>query len=343
MRCFYAPAQARHAPVSELNRGVLGPPFEAASRPATVLAALAAAGFAPAEEPEAFDDRLIERVHDADFLRFLRTAHQAWRDLGRDGDALPMCWRGTTMFNPHGDASLDAWLGHYAFDNMTPITAHSWIAARASADTALAGAQVLAGGATSAFSLCRPPGHHAGVAAYGGYSFLNTAAIAAQYLRDHGAARVAVFDPDYHHGNGTQQIFYDRDDVLYVSIHADPRTDFPFFSGFADETGNGPGEGRNRNLPLPRGTDWAAWSDALRDAEATIAAFGPDALVVSLGVDPLDGDPLCAFRFASDDFRRLGARIARLGLPTLFVLEGGYQLDLIGDNVARALRGFMGD
>jgi acetoin utilization deacetylase AcuC-like enzyme len=341
MKCFYAPAQALHAPATELNRGVLDTPFEAASRPATVLAALSAAGFAPVIEPPRFDDRLIERVHDVHFLRFLQTAHRAWRELGREGDALPMCWPGSTMFPPLPSASLDAWLGHYAFDNMTPITAHSWIAARASADTALAGAQTISDGASSAFSLCRPPGHHAGSASYGGYGFLNTAAIAAQYLRDQGAARIAIFDPDYHHGNGTQQIFYDRADTLYVSIHADPRTDFPFFSGFAHETGAGEGEGCNHNLPLPRGTDWTTWSDALNQAERMIAAFAPDVLVVSLGVDALDGDPLCGFRLKTDDFRRMGARLGRLGLPTLFVMEGGYQLDLVGENIARALRGFL--
>lgn len=342
MKCFYASAQALHAPTTELNRGVLDKPFEAATRPATVLAALAKSGFDPAIEPPVFDDHLIARVHDADFLRFLQTAHQTWQDLGRQGDALPMCWPGTTMFRPRQGASLDAWLGYYAFDNMTPITATSWTAARASADTALAGAKTLVDGAPSAFALCRPPGHHAGAAAYGGYSFLNTAAIAAQYLRDQGAARVAIFDADYHHGNGTQQIFYDRADILYISIHADPRTDFPFYSGFADEIGTGAGESYNHNVPLPRGTDWAAWEEALSQAEKHIIRFMPDALVVSLGVDALEGDPLCGFRLTTEDFGRLGSRLAQLRLPTLFVMEGGYELDLIGDNVAQSLSGFLG-
>lgn len=342
MKCFYAAEQALHAPASELNRGTMGSPFEAASRAATVATALTDAGIGPLMPPSAFPDAIVARVHDSGFLEFLRTAHDEWRALGRDGDAMPMCWPGTTMYPMRPGAGLDARLGHYCFDIMTPITATSWTAARASVNTALAGAQVLTSdGQGSAFALCRPPGHHAGIAAYGGYCFLNSAAVAAQYLRDNGARRVAVFDPDYHHGNGTQQIFYDRDDVLYVSIHADPQTDFPFYSGFSDEVGSGAGEGFNLNLPLPQGTRWPEWEQALQTALAALTRFAPDALVISLGVDTLEGDPLCHFNLQSDDFARLGQRIARLGLPTLFVLEGGYQLDLIGRNVVRTLQGFL--
>lgn len=341
MKCFHAAEQALHAPASELNRGVMGAPFEAVSRTAKVSQALAEAGFSPPQAPDIFPDAMVERVHDAGFLEFLRTAHDEWRALGRQGDAQPMCWPGTSMYPLRPGASLDARLGHYCFDVMTPITATSWIAARASVNSALAGAQVLTGGGDSAFALCRPPGHHAGIAAYGGYCFLNSAAIAAQYLRDHGARRVAIFDPDYHHGNGTQQIFYDRDDVQYVSIHADPQTDFPFFSGFADEVGTGAGDGYTLNLPLPRGSGWPAWVQALDAAAAALTRHAPDALVVSLGVDTLEGDPLCHFRLQGDDFARMGRRIAQLRLPTLFVLEGGYQLEMIGRNVVRTLQGFQ--
>lgn len=342
MKCFYSPTQALHAPVSELNRGVLGTPFEAPSRAGTVTAALTAAGFEPPKAPSVFPDALVERVHAPDFVEFLRTAHDEWLALGRkDSDALPMCWPGTTMFPPRAGASLDAKLGHYCFDIMTPITATTWVAARASVDSALSGADLLATGkGRSAFALCRPPGHHAGIAAYGGYCYLNSAAVAAQYLRDQGARQVAIFDPDYHHGNGSQQIFYARDDVLYVSIHGDPLTEFPFYSGFRDEVGTEAGEGANLNLPLPRGTGWPQWSEALGTAIETIERYGADALVVSLGVDSLEGDPLCHFRLAADDFARIGQRIAALRLPTLFVLEGGYQLDEIGRNVVRALEGF---
>jgi acetoin utilization deacetylase AcuC-like enzyme len=342
MKCFYAPAQALHAPETELNRGVLGTPFEAASRPGTVLAALTKAGFGPVEEPAPVSDAMLEKVHDRDFLHFLRTAHDQWLALGREGDALPMCWPGTSMFPPRAGAPLDAQLGYYCFDIMTAITPTSWAAATGSVASAVAAASVLpTSGPGGAFALCRPPGHHAGIAAYGGYSYLNSAAVAAQHLIDQGARRVAILDPDYHHCNGTQQIFYDRADVLYVSIHADPRTDFPYFSGFADEIGRGAGEGFNHNLPLPRGTGWDRWSEALETGIGLVERFAPDALVVSLGVDTLDGDPLCHFRLKTSDFARIGERIARLRLPTAFLMEGGYDLDAVGDNVVQALTGFV--
>lgn len=193
------------------------------------------------------------------------------------------------------------------------------------------------------FSLCRPPGHHAGADFYGGYCFVNNAAIAAQYLRDNGAARVAVLDVDYHHGNGTQAIFYDRADVGYVSIHADPSSDFPYFLGYADETGTGAGEGRNRNLPLPRGSGWDRYAEALEAALGTVATLRPDALVVSVGVDTFEGDPLSGFRLVTPDFARLGRRIAAAGLPAVLVFEGGYALDALGTNIVSFLAGYEGD
>lgn len=212
---------------------------------------------------------------------------------------------------------------------------------RASANVALSGARVvLEGKERAVFSLCRPPGHHAGTDFYGGYCFVNNAAIAAQYLRDNGAARVAILDVDYHHGNGTQAIFYDRADVSYVSIHADPSTDFPYFLGYADETGAGAGEGYNHNLPLPRGTGWEVYQEALEAALGTVAALRPDALVVSLGVDTFDGDPLSGFRLTTSDLARLGQRIAAAGLPSLLVFEGGYALDALGANVVSFLTGY---
>jgi acetoin utilization deacetylase AcuC-like enzyme len=236
---------------------------------------------------------------------------------------------------------LDGRLSFYAFDISTPITAGAFTAARAAADTALTGAARLArGGDRAVFSLCRPPGHHAGRDFYGGYCFLNNAALATERLLAEGAGRIAVLDVDYHHGNGTQAIFYDRAEVLYVSLHADPATDFPYFLGYADETGAGAGEGANLNLPLPPGADGAAFGDALGRALQAIGRHGPDALVVSLGLDGLDGDPLGGFRLQMEDYARLGARIAGLGLATLFVLEGGYAGARSGLAAARTLTAF---
>ncbi|NBT54691.1 MAG: histone deacetylase family protein, partial [Betaproteobacteria bacterium] len=173
-----------------------------------------------------------------------------------------------------------------------------------------------------------------------GYCYLNNAAIAAQYLRDAGAKRVAILDVDHHHGNGTQDIFYDRSDVLFVSIHADPLIDYPFFLGHADETGTGEGLGYNLNFPLPQGTTWSAYDAALQQALQRIQAYAPDALIVSLGVDTFEQDPHSKFKLAAGDFSTLGERISRLKLPTVFAMEGGYAVEELGVNAVNVLLGF---
>ncbi|MBC8055659.1 MAG: histone deacetylase family protein, partial [Rhizobiales bacterium] len=197
-----------------------------------------------------------------------------------------------------------------------------------------------AGTVRSAFALSRPPGHHAGADFFGGYCFLNNAALAAQALRDGGAERVAVLDVDYHHGNGTQSIFCDRADVLTVSIHGDPLTEYPFYLGHADERGIGAGAGFNLNLPLPRGTGFARWREALRVGLDAIRAFGADALVVSLGVDTFEGDPISGFALRTDDYLEIGRSIAAARLPTVFVFEGGYAVAEVGVNTVNVLEGF---
>ena len=202
------------------------------------------------------------------------------------------------------------------------------------------GARTLLDGAPAVFSLCRPPGHHAATAAMGGYCYLNNAAIAVQYLVDQGRARVAILDVDYHHGNGTQEIFYSRGDVLFLSLHADPRVEYPYFLGYADERGAGAGLGFTHNYPLPHGTTWEAYGPALDDACAKVEAFRPDALVVSLGVDTYEHDPISQFRLRTEDFPKIGARIAAARAPTLFVMEGGYAVEDIGVNAVNVLTGF---
>ena len=195
------------------------------------------------------------------------------------------------------------------------------------------------GGERAAFALCRPPGHHSGRDYLGGYCYLNNAAIAAQAGVAAGR-RVAILDVDYHHGNGTQDIFYARGDVLFASIHADPVMDYPFFWGHADEAGEGEGEGATLNLPLPRGTDLAAWLPALDAALDRIAAFAPDLLIVSYGADTFAGDPISHFRLETRDYALIARRIASLGKPSLIVMEGGYAVDALGANVASFLEGF---
>ncbi|HWV10926.1 MAG TPA: histone deacetylase family protein, partial [Pseudomonas sp.] len=205
----------------------------------------------------------------------------------------------------------------------------------------LSAQQEIANGAHSAFALCRPPGHHAAGDVMGGYCYLNNAAIAAQAFIDQGRRKVAILDVDYHHGNGTQSIFYTRSDVLFTSIHGDPAEEFPFFLGYADELGEGAGEGCNFNYPLPMGSDWDAWSAALEQACQRIGEHGAEVVVVSLGVDTYMEDPISQFKLDSPDYLTMGRRIAALGLPTLFVMEGGYAVEAIGVNAVNVLEGFL--
>jgi acetoin utilization deacetylase AcuC-like enzyme len=227
-------------------------------------------------------------------------------------------------------------------DNGTPMVAGTWAAAKAGADAAASAALLVSGDSTvkAAFCATRPPGHHAGADFMGGYCFLNNAAVAAQTLRNKGCAKVAILDVDYHHGNGTQSIFYDREDVLFVSIHGDPRTEYPFYLGHADETGEGAGHGFNLNLPLPAGSSKAVWFAALATACEKIKHFGADALVVSLGLDTFEDDPISTFALKSSDFIELGEVLKQQGLPTVFILEGGYAAKELGLNAANVLAGF---
>lgn len=255
------------------------------------------------------------------------------------GEAIASVWPAKRM-QCRVPRHIDGKLGYYALAAETSITQGTWPAALAAKDVALMGAQGLLHGEQSAFSLCRPPGHHAARDMFGSYCFLNNAAISAQYLRDNGADRVAILDIDFHHGNGTQDIFYARDDVLFCSLHGDPEDAFPYFLGYADETGSGAGTSFNRNYPMPPGTLFAQWRESLADALAHIAKFSPQYLVVSLGVDAFVNDPISFFKLSSQDFLTTGKMIDSLGIPTLFVMEGGYDVDEVGTNVVNVLKGF---
>jgi acetoin utilization deacetylase AcuC-like enzyme len=225
-------------------------------------------------------------------------------------------------------------------DNGSPLAEGTCAAAMGGADAASSGDTLLMLGARSVFCATRPPGHHAGADFMGGYCFVNNAAVAAQALLNHGCERVAILDVDYHHGNGTQSIFYERSDVLFVSIHGDPRTEYPFYLGHADETGAGAGQGFNLNLPLAAGASSVLWFEALETACARIAGYRADALVVSLGLDTYADDPISTFHLQGADFMRLGAHLKRFALPTLFVLEGGYAASELGRNAANVAEGF---
>jgi acetoin utilization deacetylase AcuC-like enzyme len=232
-----------------------------------------------------------------------------------------------------------AQLGWFTADAACPIGQDTWRAALAAATCAIAAADDAAAGGT-AYALCRPPGHHAYRARAGGHCYLNNAAIAAEQLRRRGAGRVAVLDIDSHHGNGTQAIFWERPDVLFVSLHGDPAFYYPWFSGFAGENGGGPGHGCNLNFPLPLGSGDDAWLEALSVGLAAIRDFRPDALVVSLGFDASKDEPLNALSVSDEGFARAGAAIRAARMPTVLVQEGGYAVDRLGALLTRFLTGF---
>jgi acetoin utilization deacetylase AcuC-like enzyme len=339
MITVFSPAHLLRHPRTELSGGELVRPHECPERAQFVLERVREVGLGSVIAPLPCDSAALLSVHDAEFLEFLEHAWRDWLAAGNRGEAIPDCWPARRM-TQRRPTSITGKLGYYAMAAETSISAGTWEAARAAVDVAITAAAQLKSGAPAAFALCRPPGHHAARDLFGGYCFLNNAALAAQFLRDGGAARVAILDVDYHHGNGTQDIFYDRPDVLFVSLHADPAAAFPYFSGYADETGVGAGCGFTLNLALPAGTEFSLWQEALRRALARIADFHADALIVSLGVDTFMGDPISAFRLRSEDFTTYGRMIGACSLPTLFVLEGGYAVREIGVNVVNVLTGF---
>jgi acetoin utilization deacetylase AcuC-like enzyme len=342
MLILYSTAHQRHAPAIEYFRGERVPCFESPARAEFVLQALRARGH-DIRAPEDHSAAVLPAVHSARYLAFLESAWAQWLALdaanaGRQ--PFPSVWPVRTLRSDVEPANFIARLGLYSMDNGSPIAAGTWVAAKAGADAAATAARLLSSGVRAVFCATRPPGHHAGADFMGGYCFLNNAAVAAQSLRERGCARVAVLDVDYHHGNGTQSIFYERADVLVVSLHGDPRTEYPFYLGHADETGAGSGQGFNLNLPLAAGSSAATWFEALDAACTTVMRYRPDALVVSLGLDTFAGDPISSFALQADDFSRLGARLERLGLPTVFVLEGGYAASELGSNAANVADGF---
>lgn len=342
MITFFSDRHALHAPEHEFYRGERVRCFETPARAGFVHQALTARGH-ELREPGVDSRQVLAAVHTPRYLAFLESAWAQWLALDRahaQRQPFPSVWPVRTLRSDLEPANFIARLGLYSMDNGTPMAAGTWAAAKAGADAAASAAVLLGQGERAVFCATRPPGHHAGPDFMGGYCFLNNAAVAAQGLREGGCARVAVLDVDYHHGNGTQSIFYDRADVLFISLHGDPATEYPFYLGHADETGTGAGEGFNLNLPLPAGTAAPAWFDALEVACGRIARHGAEALVVSLGLDTFGGDPISSFTLASDDFLRLGERLRRLGLPTVFILEGGYAAAELGTNAVNVLEGF---
>jgi len=344
MRIFYNASHSVHRGQKEMFRGELVPCFEVPDRVDLVLREVQRRGLGTIERPAAGSLDAIARVHSRRYIDFLASAWDEWIALdaaNAQRDAIPSYWPIRTFRTDLLPQNFHARLGLFSYDAGTPLTAGTWTAAQAGAGCALAAAEALRGSERAAFALTRPPGHHAGRDFFGGYCFLNNAAIAAQSLVDGGIERVAVLDVDYHHGNGTQAIFYDRADVFFASIHGDPATEYPYYLGHADERGEGDGAGANLNIPLPRGTGFARWREALATAAGAIRSHGAQALVVSLGVDTFEQDPVAGFQLRSAGYLQVGAMIAQIGLPTAFVFEGGYAVAQVGVNAANVLQGFL--
>ena len=341
MKIFYSDAHLLHAPEKELHRGAMVTPHEGPHRMDLLMAGMKRTGFTDYHTPESHDVARLTGVHTPAYLDFLQTAYDRWQAAGYAGDVLPMSYpHRPRRAEPPKD--IDGAAGYFCSSSDTVITQTTWQAVKAIADCALSAADHTAATGDASFTLTRPPGHHAGADYMSGYCLLNNAAIAAQAMRDKGAKRVAILDIDFHHGNGTQDIFYGRDDVFFASIHGDPDYQFPYFWGYKDETGEGRGDGFNYNYPLPPKTGFGAWREALNDAVQKIVGFGADALIISHGVDTYEHDPISTFKLKTTDYLTVGADIAPLGLPTVFIMEGGYGVAEIGDNAANVLLGFNG-
>ncbi|GLQ05612.1 histone deacetylase family protein [Sneathiella chinensis] len=343
MKIVFSPDHARHHPQTYFKAGTFHEPQEVPGRADALLAGLTTAGheIVPAR---AFGPEHRAAVHTPDYLTFLETIAGRWKAAGMESDeVLPNIHPGRRMASvPTGVVGE---VGYYSTDMSAPIGPETWAAAVASSEVALTAADLVLNGGTgdqkAAYALCRPPGHHAFQDQAGGFCFLNNVAIAAQYaLRQ--VRRVAILDVDVHHGNGTQGIFYGRNDVLTVSLHCDPTDFYPFFAGYAHERGEGAGESYNLNLPIPPGTGDDGYLEYLDKAKAALGAYAPDMLFIALGLDAFEGDPLVGLRITTDGFRRIASSIAELGLPTVLVQEGGYNRDFLGDNIASFIRGFEG-
>ncbi len=347
---LWSPKTRLHEPKGEVWVGVPNPGDEVPERVDLILAALTEAGHAVVEATS-HDDAILATVHDPAFLRHLETIHDEWLrsgipELVGQDRVVPYMFATDAMLDGlpwHLPAATHARAGRYSFDTMTPVGPGTWVAARAAVDCAQTAVDIVAGGARSAYALCRPPGHHVTRSAYGGSCYLNNAAVAAEALRRAGCDRVAVVDLDAHHGNGTASIFYARGDVFYGSVHIDPGAGwFPHVVGFADEIGTGAGAGATRNVPLAPGAGDGPWLTAVAELTGAVRAHGSAALVVSLGVDAASDDPESPLRVTAEGYAEAGRNLAALRLPTVVVQEGGYHLESLGGLVRAFLEPFGG-
>lgn len=342
MKTVYSPRHLGHQGNVELVAGAIVPAFEMPSRAEFIHERVKSEGLGPVLAPDEHDLTTAAKVHAQNYLDFLPTIWDRWTAEGRSGTALPYTWPTRGVRQDVIPEHIDAQLGYYSFDAGIGFVAGTWDAIKSSHDVALTAAGLVQGGERAAFALCRPPGHHAGSDFMAGYCYINNAAVAAQWFLDKGAKRVSILDVDYHHGNGTQQIFYNRSDVQVINLHGDPNQEYPYFLGFREETGAGEGQGFNINYPMRHGTEWAEWNAALEDGCKKLLDYKPDVVLVSLGVDTFEKDPISKFKLKTEHYPLIGATIAKFGLPTLFVMEGGYAVAEIAVNAVGVLQGFEG-
>lgn len=337
MKTIFSAIQLGHKPTRFLSRGNIVDYPDQPERARILLDAARASG-ASVHASRSFDQQHLAAVHKWRYLEFLEKGYKAWkRGKGAFEEIMPSARPIEKPARYPRDIVGKA--GWHLADFSCPVTEETWRVARASANTALTAAHLVSEGEGAVYALCRPPGHHAYDERAGGFCYLNNTAIAAQYLRQH-HDRVAILDVDVHHGNGTQGIFYSRGDVLTISVHADPKRFFPFYYGYESERGRGDGAGHNINIPLPVKSDDDIWVGAVEYAVERVQEYAPGALVIALGLDAHESDPLQGGAMTTPGFRRIASAITKLNLPTVIVQEGGYLNDALGDNLTSFMRGF---
>lgn len=348
MRYVYDPRHLLHNPATEVQAGIPIPMFEVPERAESIRRALEADDAFTTSDPTEHGTEPITAVHDPGLLGYLESAWTEWRRQIQHAPAIfPDTVLHPTVREGMGDAPVTrspvGAVGRWCWDTMTGIVQGTYPAARAAVDVALTTADLILGGDRLAYGVARPPGHHAPRGSFGGYCYFNNAAITAEYLARRTGGRVAMLDVDYHHGNGTQQIFYEREDVLYASLHGHPDRAFPYFVGFAEERGAGAGEGTTLNIPLPAGCDDATYVAHLGTALDAIGDFQAEVVVVSLGIDTYGQDPICDFALTTPAYHEVGALVAALDCPVVILQEGGYFVPHLGENVRQWLRGALGE